>query len=106
MILRRLGFFVSGLALACIPLGSGVGSVAAASPPMPNYQFGVVEATQALPAAEALGIGWTRVPMFWSDLQPTKGSWNMDYTNQDRGLLALASDGIVPVGVVQTVPGW
>ncbi len=106
MTLRRLGFFVFGLAFACIPLGADLGPVAAASPPTPNYQFGVVEATQALPAAEALGIGWTRVPMFWSDLQPTKGSWNADYTNQDRGLLALASDGIVPVGVVQTVPGW
>lgn len=38
MVLRRFGFFMSGLAFACISLGSGVGSVAAASPPMPNLR--------------------------------------------------------------------
>lgn len=78
----------------------------AASIPTPNYQFGVVEANLAVPQAKALGIGWTRVPLPWASLQPRRGSWNPYYTQHDQRLMALAGDGIVPVGIVQTVPAW
>lgn len=80
--------------------------VAAAPHLTPNYQIGVVEADLAMPQARSLGIGWTRVPLPWASLEPHKGTWNFQYTHNDRTLLALAADGIVPVGVVQTVPGW
>ncbi|PSR20334.1 MAG: hypothetical protein C7B45_15355 [Sulfobacillus acidophilus] len=73
---------------------------------LPNYQVGVVEANLALPQAHALGIGWTRVPLPWASLEPKANTWNFQYTHNDQTLLALAADGIVPVGVVQTVPEW
>lgn len=81
-------------------------SAAAVGIPRPNYQLGVVEANNAIPQAHALGVGWTRVPMPWAALEPAAGSWNRHYTQNDHQLLALAADGIVPVGVVETVPAW
>jgi hypothetical protein len=72
----------------------------------PNYQIGVVQADLALPQAHALGIGFGRVPLPWASLEPADGRWNFQYTHNDQELLAMASDGIVPVGVVQTVPAW
>lgn len=100
--LLSLSAAVSALALSWI----GIPSAAAQSVAAPDYQVGVVEATNALPEAAQLGIGWSRVPLFWNGIQPTPGSWNVDYTNQDRALLQMAGEGIVPVGVVQTVPTW
>jgi sugar lactone lactonase YvrE len=73
---------------------------------VPDYQVGVVEANQALSQAHALGIGWTRVPLPWASLEPAPNTWNFQYTHNDQTLLAMAADGIVPVGVVQTVPLW
>lgn len=96
-----LSFFFA--ALPCFPTLA----MAANSPaPSPNYQIGVVDATNALSQAKQLGIGWTRVPLFWSGLQPSENTWNARYTGQDKRLLALAGAGIVPVGVIQTVPAW
>lgn len=93
-------------ALVCggfVPLST---PIAAATASLPNYQIGIVEADLALPQAKASGIGWTRVPLPWASLEPQNGTWNFQYTHNDRTLLALAADGIVPVGVVQTVPTW
>lgn len=93
-------------ALAAVLLAGGLpGPRAGASSP-PDYRFGVVEATSDPAAAMALGIGWTRVPFFWTGLEPRPGVWNAFYTDHDRTLLRLAAAGIVPVGVVETVPAW
>lgn len=93
-------------ALVCGSLVALATPVAAATTSLPNYQIGVVEADQALPQAQSLGVGWTRVPLPWASLEPQNGTWNFQYTHNDSTLLALAADGIVPVGVVQTVPTW
>lgn len=95
---HSLPVLVAVLAASVLP-----GRVAAATP---DYRFGVVEATSNPAAAAALGVGWTRVPFFWTGLEPRPGVWNPFYTNHDQGLYQLAADGIVPVGVVETVPAW
>lgn len=78
----------------------------AVSNTVPDYTFGVVEANLAVNQAVGLGIGWTRVPLPWASLEPRPGVWNFAYTADDRPLLMLAAHGIVPVGIVQTVPRW
>ncbi len=75
-------------------------------PPRPNYLVGVVEADQELAQAKSLGIGWTRVPLPWSSVEPSSGDWNFHYKYRNRKLLGLAAHGIVPVGVVTGVPAW
>ncbi len=75
-------------------------------PPPPNYLVGVVEADQELAQAKSLGIGWTRVPLPWPSLETSNGDWHFHYKYFDKRLLRLASDGIVPVGVVTGVPAW
>lgn len=105
--MRKVSYFVAATALLCGALLGAAPAIEAATPAStPNYQIGVVEAGQALPQAQALGIGWTRVPLPWASLEPSNGTWNFHYTKNDCGLLALAADGIVPVGVVETVPAW
>ena len=94
------------LAAGAVLLLASPTAASAAAVSAPNYQFGVVEANLAISKAQGLGIGWTRVPLPWVSLQPTPGSWNNFYMQNDQQLLALASDGIVPVGVVETVPAW
>ncbi len=103
IIVRRLAAtgLAGGLMLASTPAGAQ-----SAPLPTPNYAFGAVEANLAVPQASRLGIGWTRVPLPWASLQPAPGVWNYHYTNNDQALLTLAGDGIVPVGVVETVPAW
>ncbi len=71
-----------------------------------DYRFGVVDAPQALPAALKLGVGFTRVPLFWSDLEPAPGQWNPFYTRHDQSFLTLAQHGVALVCVVETVPAW
>ncbi len=106
MRLLRLRFMTPVVVGGLIALSTSPMTLSAASVPTPNYQFGVVEANLAAPQAKALGIGWTRVPLPWVSFQPTPGSWNYHYLQGDQQLLTLASEGIVPVGVVETVPAW
>ncbi len=99
---------ILGAVTPSIVRGASLPAAFTASRRMPtiDYQFGVVNAPRDLSAAQHLGVGWTRVPLFWDGIQPQPGSWNVHYTGQDRALLTLAAAGIVPVGVVQTVPQW
>ncbi len=99
---RRLLSILSTLFLAM-----GLPLVVQAQSPFPrDYRFGVVDAPKALSAALKLGVGWTRVPFFWNDLEPAPGQWNPFYTSHDQSFLALAKYGVALTGVVETVPAW
>jgi hypothetical protein len=78
------------------------------SPPQPpvDYHFGVAESTMNPLAAAPLNIGWTRVPLFWNQLEPKPGQFNPYYTDHDQLYLTAAAEGQALVGDVEGVPRW
>lgn len=76
------------------------------SPGHPDYRFGVAQAYSDPAQASQLGVGWERITMFWSSLEPAPGVWNNFFTKDDSVLLNEAKAGRVPVGVLVSTPRW
>ena len=72
----------------------------------PDYRFGVIEAYGAPVAADALGVGWTRVTFEWNRVQPIgPHEWNVVPVSDEVLARELAA-GRQVVGLLITTPGW
>jgi sugar lactone lactonase YvrE len=101
-----LGAGVTGILTSWLTVAMAAGPGATSAAPAVDWRFGVVESLANPTAAQTLGVGWTRVPLFWNALEPAPGAYNTAYTNQDRTYLELAGSGEGLVGVVEGAPPW
>ncbi|SRR6266516_84723 len=80
-----------------------------ARPKVPNGFFGVVPQTtlteEDVRYMKAGGIESVRVPMFWSEIQPTaKGGYN--WSGVDQAIMIAAGAGLRVLPTLGTTPGW
>lgn len=92
--------------VAAISLGAGVHPGAAQSPDNNAARFGLVDAGDALDAADASGAGWQVVTLHWDELQPVGP--NQWFTSEDteEAINRATRDGREVVMVLVGTPGW
>lgn len=71
----------------------------------PDPRFGAVETYDAPGAASEMGVGWTRVPFLWAEIQPN-GTHEWFSPISDEALALEIAQGRQPVGLVITTPAW
>jgi hypothetical protein len=104
-----MGMRKTVLAALCIALTNLLASTpSAAAPPSagpPDRRFGAVETYDASAAATEMGVGWTRIPFLWAQMQPS-GTHEWLLPISDEALALEIAQGRQPVGLVITTPGW
>ncbi len=71
----------------------------------PDPRFGAVETYDAPRAAYEMGVGWTRIPFLWAQMQPN-GTHEWFPPISDEELAREIAQGRQPVGLVITTPAW
>jgi len=97
-----------GFALAIVTMllcGAYLMPVSAQRPP-PDHRFGAIEAFRDPVAAAEVGVGWERILLYWSELQPSgPDDWNLYHVPNDWLDLAAQADREV-VGLIKHTPQW
>jgi hypothetical protein len=103
---RRVGRWGITLAVAFVLAALPISHVQ--SPPQESidYRFGIAQSVTNLLAAASLQVGWSRIPLFWTQVEPSSGNFSPYYTFFDQKFLTAAAEGEALVGVVQGVPSW
>ncbi len=68
-------------------------------------RFGVIESYESPGQADRLGVGWTRIPFNWSEVQAAgPGTWQPRIS--DEVIQSEIDAGRLPVGLLIGVPDW
>jgi hypothetical protein len=99
-LLRSVGLSLAILSLLVAPISAQV--------PPPDPRFGAVDAFRDPVAAAEAGVGWERILLYWSHVQPSgPGEWNEFHLSERDGWLAQAeSAGREIVGLLIDTPAW
>jgi len=68
-------------------------------------RFGVIESYESPGHADRLGVGWTRIPFNWAEVQATgPDTWQPRISDEE--IRSEIGAGRLPVGLLIGVPGW
>jgi hypothetical protein len=92
----------------CIGLSGGAqpSPMQAQEPITPDPRFGAIETYHAPEAADRMGLGWTRLLFYWSELEPDGAdSWNSFHEPLERIDREIAG-GREVIGMLGNTPAW
>jgi len=100
----------AGLAFALAGIGllicQALPAPASAQTAPPDRRFGAIEAFRDPVAAAEVGVGWDRILLYWSELQPNgPDDWNLYHVPNEWLDLAAQADREI-VGLIKNTPQW